>query len=206
MRFGPGRRLVVSLLAACALFMPGATGASAAAEAQATLTVTLAGTGIGWVTGVSGTANQPVISCGTVCSAQFPVGTVVELRAQSATGSASAAPNPWSNVSGSDCDVETHGGVGTNVCDTLLEGNTVVQATFNIKPKPCFVPGVKSETLARAKVRIKEGHCSVGKVTHVFSTLRRKGRVISQNPLAHWRNAPGSRVDLVVSKGTPKPR
>lgn len=188
----------MALVTACALVVFGTAGASAAAEAQATLTVSLAGTGTGWVT-----SSPAGISCGTVCSARFPLNTDVQLTAQSATGSTFAAP--WATVSGSDCDAMTHGGVGSNVCETLLTGDTSVQATFSIEPQSCVVPGVKSETLARAKARIKEGHCSVGKVTHAFSTKRVKGRVISQNPLAHWRNAAGSKVNLVVSKGASKP-
>jgi PASTA domain len=210
-----GKRLVVALVAGCALVVFGTAGASAArpqptsgrptssrpsaaADPQATLTVTVTGTGTGWVT-----SSPAGISCGTVCSAQFPLNTSVQLKAQSATGSMFAAP--WTTVSGSDCNSETHGGVGNNYCETLLEGDTAVQAAFNLDPKSCWVPGVTSHTLAWAKTRIKQAHCAVGTVTHAFSSVRKKGRVISQNPHAHWRNVAGSKVNLVVSKGTRKP-
>jgi beta-lactam-binding protein with PASTA domain len=105
-----------------------------------------------------------------------------------------------STVSGSDCLSETHGGVGANVCDTILEGDTVVQATFNLRPPPCIVPGLKGRTLANAKRLLKNQHCRVGEITHAFSSRTKEGRVISQNPKAHWHLANGA-VDLLISKG-----
>jgi hypothetical protein len=195
MRLGPGRRLVVSSLAACGLLLLGATGSSSAAEAQGTLTVTLAGAGSGWITGVvvNGSASRLVISCGTICSARLPLGTDVQLTAQSADNST------FANWSGS-CEADSHGGIGGNSCQALLEGDTVVQATFNLMTPPCIVPGLRGRTLATAKHLLRSRNCKLGSIAHAFSSRVKKGRVISQNPKAHWQLANGA-VDLVLSKG-----
>jgi hypothetical protein len=198
MRFGLGRRFVVAGFAGCALVVLGAAGASAAkphssGDAEATLTVTITGTG----TGVIQSTPQG-INCSTVCSAQFPVNTDVSLRAQSTTSSGFAG---WSNVSGSDCVSMTHGGVGANYCETNLEGDTVVKATFNTKPPPCTAPGVTYTNLTIARRLIESHNCKIGKITYAVSR-KKKGRVLAQNPNAHWHRENGA-IDLVVSKGKP---
>ncbi len=161
MRLGPGRRLVLLSVAAAALvvLIPSAAAASGGqtmSSAQMTLTVTLAGTGTGWVTSTTTTTSttQQGISCGTICSAQFLVGTGIDLKAQSATGSTFAG---FSTLSGSDCfPGYSHGGVVGNHCTADLEADTVVQVAFNTKPPPCIVLGLKGKTLANAKRFIKE--------------------------------------------------
>jgi beta-lactam-binding protein with PASTA domain len=65
------------------------------------------------------------------------------------------------------------------------------------------VPGVQGKTLADAEALLTRTHCGVGTVKHVFSLRAQKGRVISQNPTAHWRLVNGT-VDLVVGKGRRK--
>ena len=127
----------------------------------------------------------------------------VDLNPQTATGSTFAG---WSTVSGSDCEsLGAHGGVGSDTCEILLEGDTVVQATFDVKPAPCLVPGLRGKTFVGAKRDLKSNNCAAGTITYAFSSKVRKGRVISQNPLAHWHNKPGSKVNLVLSYGTPRP-
>lgn len=98
------------------------------------------------------------------------------------------------------------GGPGGNrkECQIFLDDSVgdsaSVEATFNLAV-PCVAPGVKRETLANAKRSIKRHRCSVGQITYAFSHKVKKGRVISQNPLAGWRREHGSKINLVVSKG-----
>ena len=70
------------------------------------------------------------------------------------------------------------------------------------RQKVCRVPRVKHERLVKARRTIRGAHCAVGRVRRVFSKQVRKGRVIAQRPRAGTRLAAGSKVRLVVSKGT----
>jgi beta-lactam-binding protein with PASTA domain len=56
-------------------------------------------------------------------------------------------------------------------------------------------------TLPKAKTRIRSRHCSVGRVTKKFSTLKKKGKVLAQAPRAGKRLKRGARVNLVIGKG-----
>jgi len=56
-------------------------------------------------------------------------------------------------------------------------------------------------TLARAKTRIHEAHCLVGRITRKASSARRKNRVLAQSPRPGRRLADGGRVRLVVARG-----
>jgi hypothetical protein len=81
----------------------------------ATLTVTRAGTGTGKVT-----STPAGINCGTACTATFPLGTSVTLKAAAAAGSRFTG---WSG----DC-------TGTNVnCKLKLSANRAATATFALK-------------------------------------------------------------------------
>jgi uncharacterized delta-60 repeat protein len=66
---------------------------------------------------------------------------------------------------------------------------------------PCVVPKVKRKPLAAARRAITKASCLPGKVTRRFSTLVKKGRVISQKPGPGASAAGETKVDLVVSKG-----
>ena len=201
MRFWPGKRFVVAgWVASCALLVLGTAGASAAkpqasADSQVTLTVTITGPGIGVVT-----STPQGIDCATTCSAQFPVDSDVRLVAQSVSGStfggsgstfgswtAGGAPTP--------CDSDK----GANVCDWEITGETALQASFNAKPPTCIAPGVTYTNLVTAKKIIQVYHCKLGKITYAFSK-KEKGRILAQNPKAHWHLENGA-IDLLVSKG-----
>ena len=167
--------------------------------APVTLTVPDAGAGTGWVT------SYPAgISCGTVCSAQFPSGTTVALYARTAIGSMfggwATTPPPY--LCGRPIGPAFP--PGTSECDIFLDDSAgesaSVQATFKIA-YPCIAPGVKRETLANAKRSIKRHGCSVGKITYDLSNTVKKGRVLSQNPQEGWRREHGAKVNLAVSKG-----
>jgi beta-lactam-binding protein with PASTA domain len=57
------------------------------------------------------------------------------------------------------------------------------------------------KTLAKAKTKIRQHHCRVGKVTRKTSAQRLKGKVIKQSPRAGKRLANGRKVNLTVGKG-----
>jgi uncharacterized delta-60 repeat protein len=65
----------------------------------------------------------------------------------------------------------------------------------------CLVPNLRGKREAKAKLALLRYGCSVGATRHHFSHGVRKGRVISQYPAPHLVTAPGSKVNLVVSKG-----
>ena len=172
-----------------------------ALPAPVTLTVSLLGKGTGWVT------SYPAgISCGTICSAQFPDATTVYLMATPATGStlANFATTPPPYLCGVVIGDRT---AVPDECQIFLSTDTgpeaSVQATFNVTPPLCIVPGVERLTLATAELHIRRHYCGVGKVKHALSRKVRQGHVISQDPRAGWRREQGAKVNLVVSRGRP---
>jgi beta-lactam-binding protein with PASTA domain len=68
------------------------------------------------------------------------------------------------------------------------------------------VPRVAGLTLPKAKARVRSRHCSVGRVTKKLSTVKKKGKVLSQAPKPGKRLKNGARVNLVVGKGPIRPR
>ena len=142
------------------------------------LTVTKAGTGAGLIT-TSG------LYCRRTCTHGFVVGTKVNLTAK---------PNSdWSMFTGwsGDCS-------GKGTCTVTMSANHSVTATFQ---HFCIVPRLKGKTLGRARLSARKAHCSLGRVTPVFSSKVKKGHVVAQKP-AHGRRLLGrSRVRLEISKG-----
>jgi beta-lactam-binding protein with PASTA domain len=63
------------------------------------------------------------------------------------------------------------------------------------------VPLVVGLPLPRAKTRIRNHHCSVGRVTKKFSIRKKKGKVLRQAPKAGKHLKRGAKVNLVVGKG-----
>jgi beta-lactam-binding protein with PASTA domain len=61
------------------------------------------------------------------------------------------------------------------------------------------------KTLAKAKTKIRQHHCKVGKVTRKASSNHLKGKVIKQSPKAGRRLANGRKVNLTVGKGGRQP-
>ena len=60
---------------------------------------------------------------------------------------------------------------------------------------------MKGLKLAKAKKRIVARHCRVGGITKKFSSLQKKGRVLSQSPKAGKVLNRNARVNLKVGKG-----
>jgi len=152
-----------------------------------TLTVSKSGTGSGSVT-----SSPAGISCGATCLHQFAHGTSVTLTATPAAGSTFTG---WSGA----CS-------GTGSCGVTMNSATSVTAPFSLKPKPklatCLVPKLKGKLLKAARRALKTHNCSLGRVKHFFSSKVKKGRVISQRPKWGKRLKHGSKVNLVVSKGS----
>ena len=146
-----------------------------------TLTVVKAGNGAGTVTSSAGEIN-----CGLTCSAPVAAAPVT-LTATASPGSTFAG---WSG----DCS-------GTGTCTVTMSAARSVTATFTAL---CVVPKVKGKKLPAAKRALRKSHCSVGKVTRVFSAKVPKGRVISPKPKAGKKLASGARIKLAVSKGKRK--
>jgi beta-lactam-binding protein with PASTA domain len=67
------------------------------------------------------------------------------------------------------------------------------------------VPRVVGLSLAKAEARIRSHHCTVGRVTKKFSTLKKKGKVLAQTPKPGKRLNRSAKVNLLVGKG-PKRR
>ena len=64
----------------------------------------------------------------------------------------------------------------------------------------CVVPKLARTTLPAARVALRGGGCTVGRVTRKYSRVR-KGRVIAQRPKAGTRLPAGASVALVLSRG-----
>ena len=145
------------------------------------LSVVKAGSGSGTVTSSAGEIN-----CGLTCSAPVAAAPVT----LTATASPGSAFTGWSG----DCS-------GTGTCTVAMSTSRSVTATFEAL---CVVPKVKGKTLRAAKRALSKAHCSVGKVTRVFSARVPKGRVISPKPKPGKTLASGARIKLEVSKGKKK--
>ena len=78
---------------------------------------------------------------------------------------------------------------------------TPVDLVVSLGPAPVEVPDVIGLAQATASTRITTAGLVVGTVTEEYSTTVLAGRVISQAPEAGVEVAPGSQVDLVVSRG-----
>jgi beta-lactam-binding protein with PASTA domain len=63
------------------------------------------------------------------------------------------------------------------------------------------VPKVTGKTLAVGEQAIRADHCSVGKITRVYSAKVKKGRVVSESPKAGTSLARNAKVNLTVSRG-----
>ena len=146
-----------------------------------TLTVAKTGSGSGTVT-----SSPAGIACGATCSTQFNDGTSVTLTATAASGSKFTG---WSG----DCS-------GTGGCVLTMSANHSATASFAKLPK-CVVPKVVGKTLKKARAKILKAHCRVGKVTKKASSLKKKGKVLSQRPKPGKTLANGSKVNLTVGKG-----
>jgi len=56
-------------------------------------------------------------------------------------------------------------------------------------------------TQRAATKKLAAAHCTKGRVSRKFSTKRRKGRVLAQNPEPKFILDAGSKINLTISKG-----
>ena len=65
---------------------------------------------------------------------------------------------------------------------------------------PCVVPHVVGKPLAKARTKIRRAHCRVGRVRYKRAPLKKRGRVLSQQPRPGRHLANGAKVSLVVGR------
>ena len=80
-----------------------------------------------------------------------------------------------------------------------MTANRSVTAGFATVPK-CHVPKVKGMKLRKARVRIVQSNCSVGRIRRARSKRRLVGRVIAQAPRPSAVRRPNFPVKLVVGR------
>jgi eukaryotic-like serine/threonine-protein kinase len=66
----------------------------------------------------------------------------------------------------------------------------------------CVVPSLRGTTVAKARAALRTAYCGFGRLSRQFSTAVGRGRVISTAPLVGGRLPGGTKVALVVSKGS----
>jgi Pro-kumamolisin, activation domain/IPT/TIG domain/PASTA domain/Divergent InlB B-repeat domain len=146
-----------------------------------TVTVHRSGNGTGKIT-----SSPAGISCTKkTCSHAFTYGTTVALKARAAKGSTFAG---WSG-----------GCVHTKPCKLSAKEPLSVTAKFTLRN--CVVPKVTGKTLAEAKHALEAHFCTAGKITQVFSTKAKAGRVAAQKPKPGTHLKHNGKVALTVSKG-----
>jgi hypothetical protein len=163
----------------CTLQMDTAHTVTASFIPTETLRVSKSGDGRGQVT-----SDPSGIKCGSQCASSYPQNSWVTLIATASRGSKFMG---WSGA----C-------AGFGGC--VVQLNTYESAIARFRAQ-CVVPDLVGLRLGTAHARLRAAHCSVGRVTRVFSSSIRKGRVISQRPRADAVRARGTKVNLSVSRG-----
>jgi hypothetical protein len=77
-----------------------------------------------------------------------------------------------------------------------------MQRTPSEASERCRVPKVVGMILAAAKSALKRAHCATGKVSYTYSNKTKRGRVSAQNRRAGRVLPRGTRVNLIVSRGS----
>jgi hypothetical protein len=78
-----------------------------------------------------------------------------------------------------------------------------VAQSFAITKPVCSVPKVTGRRLAPAKLAIVQNHCRTGNVTYAHSRRTAKGRVISQSRRPGRTLPANTKIELVISRGSP---
>ncbi len=65
---------------------------------------------------------------------------------------------------------------------------------------PCVVPHAVGKPLAKARTKIRRAHCRIGRVRYKRAPLKKRGRVLSQQPRPGRHLANGAKVSLVVGR------
>lgn len=67
----------------------------------------------------------------------------------------------------------------------------------------CVIPGVRRETVSKARAMLKASYCRTGRISRTFSNSVARGRVINTAPLPGDRRPAGTTIHLIVSRGKP---
>ncbi len=78
-----------------------------------------------------------------------------------------------------------------------------VSQSFSIAKPACSVPRVTGKRLAPAKLAIAQNRCRTGKVSYAYSRKTAKGHVISQSRRPGRTLPANTKIDLVISRGSP---
>lgn len=168
----------------------------------ATLSVARAGAGTGTVS-----STPDGIACGTVCSADWLIGTSVTLTATPAGGSSFAG---WSGACSAAATAST--------CVVSLAANAAVTASFGpaattttdltlttSTPDLAVVPQLVGLKLPTAITRLARSRCRLGTVTKRKVRAALVGKVLVQRPSAGQYVDPGKKIALVVGKRNGRP-
>ena len=88
---------------------------------------------------------------------------------------------------------------------TSVAPGTAVDLVVSRGPEPVSVPNAVGRSEAAATAAITRAGLALGNVTRAYSATMPAGDVISQDPAAGTSVAPGTAVDLVVSRGPEPP-
>ncbi len=89
----------------------------------------------------------------------------------------------------------------TPIAGTSVAPGTAVDLVVSQGPAPVSVPDVVGLAQADAETAVTGANLSVGSITEQYSATAPVGQVVGQNPTAGTSVAPGTAVDLVLSKG-----
>ena len=163
------------------------------------------------VESVNATKAAQAITVTTHAPASAGVGTSFTVAATAPGGSVTFSSAGSCSKSGSTftlsgtgtCSVRYDQAGSTNYSPAARVTESVaVLPRFALKAATCVVPRVKGKSLATARAKLLASHCALGLTTRARSRSVRKGTVISQSPKAGTKLRRGTKVRLVLSRGT----
>jgi hypothetical protein len=91
--------------------------------------------------------------------------------------------------------------VGTvDIVATTLAGESPTARADQFLYRGCTVPNLAGKKLGQAKTAIRNGGCTVGKVSKLRGPKKKRGKTIRQNPKAGRLLAPGAKVAIKLAK------
>ena len=87
-----------------------------------------------------------------------------------------------------------------------ISGRASVKVAAPARLPACVVPKLRGKTLLAARRAVKRRHCALGRVRRAYSSVIRRGRVLSQRPAPGAHRPRGAKVNLTISRGLRSPR